>query len=91
MALLAQIPDRPPATSDPDSRHHHQPGLSRRAMEWGRASVEPRTWAAFWQVAVDGRAPAAVAFDLGMSLRAVYEANFRVRRGIRQELTEVLD
>jgi RNA polymerase sigma-70 factor (ECF subfamily) len=60
-------------------------------VEWGKASVEPRTWAAFWQVTVDGRAPSAVAFDLGMSVLAVYEANYRVRRGIRQELTEVLD
>lgn len=91
MRMLAQIPDRPPEASDTGDWRRWELTLYYRAMQWVRASVEPRTWNAFWEVAVIGRAPAEVALDLGMSLSAVYNANYRVRHAVRQEFVELLE
>jgi RNA polymerase sigma-70 factor, ECF subfamily len=60
--------------------------LSRRAVELVRAEFEQRTWEAWWKVAVDGRPPADVAAEMGMSLAAVYKAKSRVLLRLRQEL-----
>jgi RNA polymerase sigma-70 factor (ECF subfamily) len=88
---LAQIPAQPP---DPDQTATTPPAggdMEHRAMELVRAGVEERTWQAFWRVTVDGQAVADVAEELGMSVRAVYEAKYRVRRRIRQELADLID
>jgi len=66
-------------------------GLQYRALEFVRASVEPRTWQAFWRVAVDGQSAADVATELGLSVQAVYDAKYHIRRKIRQELGDLLD
>ena len=60
--------------------------LELRAVELVRASVEERTWQAFWLTTVEGREPADVAQSLGISTQAVYGTIYRVRRRIRQEL-----
>jgi RNA polymerase sigma-70 factor (ECF subfamily) len=89
---LAQIPDQPPELSDgagPPSAE--KTGLESRALELVRAGVEERTWRAFWRVVIDQQAVADVADELGMSVRAVYEAKYRVRRRIRQELEGLIE
>lgn len=48
------------------------------------------TWQAFWRVTVGSESPANVAADLGLSLRAVYQAKYRVLSTIRQELTDLI-
>lgn len=52
-------------------------------------SVKPRcvgqTWDAFWRVDIDRRRPADVATELGMTVRAVYNACHRVRGLLRAE------
>ena len=63
--------------------------LSRGALETIRAEFEARSWQAFWQTAVEGRAPAHVASDLDMSVAAVYMAKSRVLRRLRQVLGEL--
>ena len=60
--------------------------LSRRAAELVQAEFEPRTWAAWWKTAVEGRQAADVADEMGMSLAAVYKAKSRVLLRLRQEL-----
>lgn len=60
-----------------------------RAIEIARASVEDRTWQAFWRVTVEGEDVAAVAQELGITVQAVYDAKYRIRRKIRQELNRL--
>ena len=47
-------------------------------------------WQAFWRITVGSESPANVAADLGLSLRAVYQAKYRVLNTIRQELADLL-
>ena len=61
----------------------------RRALDQIRAEFEDRTWLAFWQSTVDGRTPADVAADLGLTVNAVYKAKSRVLRRLREELGDV--
>jgi RNA polymerase sigma-70 factor (ECF subfamily) len=65
--------------------------LSRRAVELVRAEFEQHTWEAWWKVAVEGRLPADVAAEMGMSLAAVYKAKSRVLLRLRQELDGLQD
>jgi RNA polymerase sigma factor (sigma-70 family) len=52
------------------------------AVELG---VEPRTWQAFWRIAVDGCSVRETADDIGMSYAAVFAAHKRVGRMLRAE------
>ncbi len=69
----------------PDSRFVH------RALEVVRAEFEPRTWDAFWRVAVDGQSPAETAAAMKLSLVAVYQAKSRVLRRLRRELRDAAE
>jgi RNA polymerase sigma-70 factor (ECF subfamily) len=60
----------------------------RRALDVVRAEFEPRTWDAFWRIAVDGQSPAETAEAMQLSLSAVYQAKSRVLRRLRRELRE---
>lgn len=65
--------------------------LVQRALELMQAEFTPTTWRACWQTLVEGRAPADVARDLGVSENAVYIARCRVLRRLRQELNGLVD
>lgn len=89
--LLEEIPEIPPD----DSSRTGQAGsltceayLSHQVLLTLQAEFEPRTWQAFWEVAVQGRRPADVANELQMSIGAVYMAKSRVLKRLRQELSE---
>jgi RNA polymerase sigma-70 factor, ECF subfamily len=73
------------ASLTPDSR------FARRALEVVRAEFEPRTWDAFWRIAVDGQSAAEVAAAMQLSLPAVYQAKSRVLRRLRRELSDSLE
>jgi RNA polymerase sigma-70 factor (ECF subfamily) len=62
-----------------------------RAAELLRGEFQPQTWRACWAVAAEGKAPAAVAAELGMSVASVYAAKSRVLRRLRQELEGLLE
>lgn len=62
-----------------------------RAMELIRAEFENQTWRAVWSVVVEGRSPADVATELGMSTNAVYVAKSRILRRLREELADLID
>jgi RNA polymerase sigma-70 factor, ECF subfamily len=59
-----------------------------RALDVVRAEFEPRTWDAFWRIAVDGQTPAEAAAATKSSLAAVYQAKSRVLRRLRRELQD---
>jgi RNA polymerase sigma factor (sigma-70 family) len=63
-----------------------------RLFEWAadhvRGEFTSSTWLAFWRTAVEGRAPAAVASELGLSVGAVYVARSRVLARLRRSLDE---
>jgi RNA polymerase sigma-70 factor (ECF subfamily) len=81
---LLQLPE---LTSESEEEPAGAGGMVlRRALELIRGHFEERTWQAFWRVTVEGRSPADVAADLGMSLNAVYVARSRVLAYLRQEL-----
>jgi len=88
---LAAIPDDPPDSSRTGTRVASVNALEHRAMELVRASVEERTWQASLQLTVRGRCAADVAADLGMNVRAVYEAKYRVIRRIREEMRGLIE
>jgi RNA polymerase sigma-70 factor (ECF subfamily) len=61
--------------------------LLRRATEIIRAEFEEGSWQAFWRVTIDGRSPADVAAELGVSANAVYLARSRILRRFRELLS----
>jgi RNA polymerase sigma-70 factor (ECF subfamily) len=77
--------------SDPAADREEEGLLFRRAVDLVRGEFEPRTWQAFWQVVVDGRAPADVAGDLATSANAVYLAKARVLRRLCEEFADLVD
>jgi RNA polymerase sigma-70 factor, ECF subfamily len=88
---LAEVPEQPPDASTSSLPGGGGDSLERRAIELVHASVEERTWQAFWRVAVEGKEVAAVAGELGISVQAVYDAKYRIRRKIRQELDGLIE
>ncbi len=60
--------------------------VASRALQMMQAEFAPNTWRACWMTAVEGRAPAAVAAALGMTVGAVYAARCRVLARLRDEL-----
>jgi RNA polymerase sigma-70 factor (ECF subfamily) len=64
--------------------------LRQRALRLIQTDFGERTWKAFWGVAVEGRPPADVAADLGLTPGAVYSAKSRVLRRLRQEFGGLL-
>jgi RNA polymerase sigma-70 factor (ECF subfamily) len=61
------------------------------AAERVRQQVEPASWQAFWQLAVENRAPSDVATALGMRVGAVYTAKSRVLARLKREIETVDD
>jgi RNA polymerase sigma-70 factor, ECF subfamily len=88
---LAQVAEGPSDSSLEMPRDRDGGYLERRALELVHAGIEERTWQAFWRLTVTGESVAEVAKDLGMNVRAVYEAKYRVLRRIRRELGELLE
>ena len=58
------------------------------AAEVIRSEFKESTWQAFWRVAVDDQPTDVVATQLQMSVAAVRQANYRVRRRLKAELIE---
>jgi RNA polymerase sigma-70 factor (ECF subfamily) len=84
---FARLPDAAADKGDSDEGRADR-GLFARAIDLLRGEFEERTWRAFWLTAVEDRAPADVAHDLGMSPGAVRVAKSRVLRRLREELGE---
>jgi RNA polymerase sigma-70 factor, ECF subfamily len=65
-------------------------GLYRRALELVRGEFEERTWQAFWLNVVEGRAPADIAAEMGVTSAAVRKAKSRVLHRLKEELGDVI-
>jgi RNA polymerase sigma-70 factor (ECF subfamily) len=65
--------------------------LYRRAVDQVRGEFQERIWQAFWLTIIEGRSPAALADDLGMTPAAIRQAKSRVLRRLKQEMGELLD
>ncbi|WP_337175061.1 sigma-70 family RNA polymerase sigma factor [Paludisphaera sp.] len=83
-AMKAAAPDEPPD----DEERSLLSDLYRDALEAARAEFEERTWHAFWLSAVEGRAPAAIAQELGVSPAAVRQSKSRVLRRLKDLIGE---
>jgi RNA polymerase sigma-70 factor, ECF subfamily len=86
---FAQIPEARLGDVDLAAGDKGERALFARALNLIRDEFEERTWRAFWQTAVDGRAPSDVAADLSMTPGAVRVAKSRVLRRFRQELGDL--
>ena len=83
---LASLPDPSLREWEESGVGPDSAGLLRAAVELIRKEFEARTWQAFWMTAVDGKLPAEVAEELGMSPGAVRVAKSRVLKRLREEL-----
>jgi RNA polymerase sigma factor (sigma-70 family) len=88
--------DATPARDDgrgPDAEweKEYQRQLSARAMERVKGEFQPRTWQAFWETAVEGKAAAEVGTQLKMTAGAVYVAKSRVITRLRDEVQKLMD
>lgn len=84
------VPDEPPSTATEDPQTELN-ALYRRGLELVRGEFEPKTWRAFWEYVVDGRTPADVAADLGVTAATVRQAKSRVLRRLREELGDLIE
>jgi RNA polymerase sigma-70 factor (ECF subfamily) len=69
----------------------YQRELTRRALRLMQADFAPATWKACWETVVQGRPPAEVARELGISENAVYISRCRVLRRLREELSGLVE
>lgn len=57
-----------------------------RALALLRDRFDPRSWKMFWETAIEGRDPAHVAEEMGVSRWAVYKARARVLQRLQAEM-----
>jgi RNA polymerase sigma-70 factor (ECF subfamily) len=88
-AILGQVPQTG-LPENPETVEEAENALLHRALEIIRSEFEPRTWEAFWQTAVEGRAAVDVAADLSMTPGAVRVAKSRVLHRLRADLCDLL-
>jgi RNA polymerase sigma-70 factor (ECF subfamily) len=87
--LLQQVADQPTETDANEATQMGQ--LYRRALDQVHCEFEERTWQAFWLTVIEGRTPATLTDELGMSAPSIRQAKSRVLRRLKQELGELLD
>jgi RNA polymerase sigma-70 factor, ECF subfamily len=75
----------------PEEESHVVSELYRRAVEQVRSEFEERTWQAFWLTAIEGRSPAALAGEMGMTPAAIRQAKCRVLRRLKCEMGDLLE
>ncbi len=80
-------PDEAEALWEADYQQH----LTRQALKLMQTHFQPTTWKACWEYVVEGRSPAEVAAELGISVGAVHAARFRVLALLRQHLHGLLE
>lgn len=83
--LLSNLPGETDESSAIWDREYEQ-----RMFEWAaekiRKSVQPTTWQAFWQTAVDGKSAKEVADSLGITPATVYVYKGRVMAQIKEQI-----
>ena len=87
--LEAQPAGDPSATAVFEAEYRRQ--LFRWAADEVKGEFTPSTWRAFWLTAVEGRAPAVAAAELGLSVGAVYIARSRVLARLKARINQLGD
>jgi RNA polymerase sigma-70 factor (ECF subfamily) len=64
--------------------------LYQRALDQLRGEFAERTWRAFCRTVLDGRPPAALTAELGMTAVAIRQAKARVLRRLKEEVGDLL-
>lgn len=87
--LLAQLQQE---SNEPESVRGVTPRqlLLESAVEMLRTEFDPKTWQAFWRMAVDDNPARSVGEELGMTAKAVRQAKFRVTKKLRGLLQDDL-
>jgi RNA polymerase sigma-70 factor (ECF subfamily) len=85
---LQEVADPLPGPGEDEEVEMNQ--LYRRAVEQVRDRFEPRTWQAFWLTVIQGRSPASLTEELGMTVNTIRQAKSRVLRLLKQELGDLL-
>ena len=85
---LLEIPDPLEGTDDQEQTEVSQ--LYQRALDLLRDDFEERTWQAFCRTVIDGRSPASLTQELGMTATAIRQAKARVLRRLREEVGELI-
>jgi RNA polymerase sigma-70 factor (ECF subfamily) len=84
---LEQIPDPVP----PDQAESEEiSNLYRRALEHVRKEFDERQWQAFWLTVVEGRLPASLTAELGMTAVNIRQVKSRILRRVKREFGELL-
>ena len=80
---------------DPSATALFEAEYEKRLFRWAaddiRGEFTHATWRAFWQTALEGRAPGEVAAELGLSVGAVYVARSRVLSRLRRRIEQCGD
>jgi RNA polymerase sigma-70 factor (ECF subfamily) len=84
---IQEVPDPDPGPVDDEAEISL---LYRRALDQVRGEFEARTWQAFWGTVVEGRSPAVLAPELGLSPAGVRQAKSRVLRRLKGELGDLI-
>lgn len=87
--LLHALPDTGPSHSQPPSAANgsERAVVLHATLEQIREQFTSPCWQAFWRVHIEGRPRDETARELGMSVAAVNQATYRVRRRLKEELT----
>jgi RNA polymerase sigma-70 factor (ECF subfamily) len=89
LVQLQELADAPAPDEDEDPIEELD-GLRRRALELVRSEFEDRTWRAFWMTVVEGRAPADIAEEMGVSPTAIRMAKSRVLRRLKETFGDLI-
>jgi RNA polymerase sigma-70 factor (ECF subfamily) len=88
---LREIPDPLAQSEDNDDEQGEVSRLYQRALEQLRGDFGERTWRAFCRTVLDGRAPASLTAELGMTAVAIRQAKTRVLRRLKEEVGDLLE
>ena len=90
LVRLGEVAARVPPEADEEDEPSEVRALYRRALELVRGEFEERTWHLFWQAGMEGRAPAEVAAEMGVTPAAVRKAKSRVLHRLQHEVGDLL-
>jgi RNA polymerase sigma-70 factor (ECF subfamily) len=86
---LHQVHDPLPPPDDSETAEISQ--LYRRALDQVRGQFEERTWQAFWLTVIEGRSPATLTGELGMTAAGIRQAKSRVLRRVKLEVGDLVE
>ena len=88
--MLEQLAD-PSSSLSQYWNQQHDRHVTSQIMEAIRPQYEAKTWKAFRLVVLEGKKPAAVAAELGMSVNSVLLAKSRIINRLRNEVRGLTD